>query len=70
MMKELAKSNQVLYDYIRSLEEENFRLKEKLVSKNRKIKKQQNVIRSLNKKLREQDRKPKYKNNSKTYRGR
>jgi len=70
MMKELAKSNQVLYDYIRSLEEENFRLKEKLVSKNRKIKKQQNVIRSLNKKLREQDRKPKYKNNSKTHWGR
>lgn len=70
MMKELAKSNQVLYDYISSLEEENFRLKEKLVSKNRKIKKQQNVIRSLNKKLREQDRKPKYKNNSKTHWGR
>lgn len=70
MMKELAKSNQVLYDYIRSLEEENFRLKEKLVSKNRKIKKQQNVIRSLNKKLREQDHKPKYKNNSKTHWGR
>ena len=70
MMKELAKSNQLLHDYISSLEEENFRLKEKLVSKNRKIKKQQNVIRSLNKKLREQDRKPKYKNNSKTHWGR
>lgn len=69
-MKELAKSNEVLYDYIRSLEEENFRLKEKLASKNRKIKKQQNVIRSLNKKLREQDHKPKYKNHSKIYRGR
>lgn len=70
MMKELAKSNQLLHDYISSLEEENFRLKEKLVSKNRKIKKQQNVIRSLNKKLREQNPKPKYKNNSKTHWGR
>lgn len=70
MMKELAKSNQLLHDYISSLEEENFRLKEKLVSKNRKIKKQQNVIRSLNKKLREQNNKPKYKNNSKTHWGR